>query len=270
MSKANGMLVAVAAAVMVSAGFDASAQDASSKWRFTVGGGVAVVPDYEGSEDYRATPFPLFRAQKGPIYAQVVPGRFGINLESNLLPSENWRLGPLVAVRPGQRDVQDKRVDNVRSGGTTALDAGLMGGYDFKFSGNQVLGLTLFALHDVSGVYDGYQIVPEIEYRRPLGKSWSMRIAASGAFASGGYMSEYFGIDRSDAQRSGLKRYDADAAFKDAGLNASFGYSISERWLLNLGMGYKRLFGDAEDSPVVDDQGSENQFVGSLGISYTW
>jgi outer membrane protein len=263
-------LVAAAVACVVLAGFDANAQDASSKWRFTVGGGVAFVPDYEGSDDYRATPFPMLRAQKGAIFAQVVPGRFGLNIESNLLPSENWRLGPFAALRPGQRDVQDKRVDNVRSGGTTAFDMGLMGGYDFKFSGNQVLGLTLFAAHDVSGVYDGYQIVPEIEYRRPLGESWSMRLDASGAFASGGYMSEYYGIDSKDAQRSGLDRHSADAAFKDFGVGANFGYAITQRWGLNLGMGYKRLFGDAEDSPVVDDQGSENQFVGSLGISYTW
>ncbi len=83
-------------------------------------------------------------------------------------------------------------------------------------------------------------------------------------------MSEYFGIDSKDAQRSGLDQYNADAPFKDVGVGASFGYAIAERWGLNLATGYKLLLGDAKDSPVVDDQGPKHQFVGAVSVSYTW
>ncbi len=238
--------------------------------RWTIGGGVALVPDYEGSSDYRGALFPLLRAQKGPIYGQIGPSRFGIGLETNLLPSENWRLGPIAALQPGQRDVKDKRVDNVRSGGTTAFGLGAAGGYDFRFAGDQIVGLTLFSLFDVSSVHDGFQIVPEVAYQRPLDRRWSVRLTASGAFASGGYMSEYFGIDNRDAQRSGLDEFDADAAFKDAQLGVTFGYGITDAWRLRFGASYRRLLGDAADSPVVDDRGSANQLVGFLGTSYTW
>jgi outer membrane scaffolding protein for murein synthesis (MipA/OmpV family) len=240
------------------------------KWHWTLGGGAAVSPDYEGSNDYRGSLFPLVRAQKGPIYGQLGPGRGGLNLETNLIPSPNWRLGPLAQLYPGQRDVKDKRVDKIHSGGTAAFNLGVSGGYDFRFSGGKVLGLTVLAPFDVSGVYDGYQIIPEVEYRMPLGKRWSMRLVGSGAYASGGYMSEYFGIDQKDSQRSGLDEYNADAAFKDAAFGATFGYSITDNWLLNFGGTYKRLFGDAKDSPVTDDRGSANQLIGSVAVSYTW
>ena len=48
--------------------------------------------------------------------------------------------------------------------------------------------------------------------------------------------------------REHLDEYNADAAFKDAAFGATFGYSITDNWLLNFGGTYKRLFGDAKDS----------------------
>jgi outer membrane scaffolding protein for murein synthesis (MipA/OmpV family) len=33
---------------------------------------------------------------------------------------------------------------------------------------------------------------------------------------------------------------------------------------------YSRLFGYAADSPIVDQRGSENQFIAGVGIGYMW
>jgi outer membrane protein len=33
---------------------------------------------------------------------------------------------------------------------------------------------------------------------------------------------------------------------------------------------YKRLLGDAEDSPVVNDEGDENQLMGGVLVTYTF
>ena len=33
---------------------------------------------------------------------------------------------------------------------------------------------------------------------------------------------------------------------------------------------YTRLVGDAEDSPVVDDEGDENQFFGGVLVKYSF
>ncbi len=63
----------------------------------------------------------------------------------------------------------------------------------------------------------------------------------------------------------GSEDYDMDFA-----LNVGAGYEISQRWDLSLLSQYKLMLGDAEDSPVVDDQGEEHQFFGGFVISYTW
>ena len=46
--------------------------------------------------------------------------------------------------------------------------------------------------------------------------------------------------------------------------------SLSQNWHLAGGVIYSRLVGDAADSPVVKDRGSENQFFAGAGVVYAW
>ncbi len=83
-------------------------------------------------------------------------------------------------------------------------------------------------------------------------------------------MKEYFTINSSDAARSGLNRFDADDGFKDIGLNIGLTYRITDSWSATGLANYTRLLGDAEDSPVTDDEGSANQFFAGLRIDYSF
>ncbi len=82
-------------------------------------------------------------------------------------------------------------------------------------------------------------------------------------------MSSYFGIDAGDAARSGLDQFNADEGFKDVSLRrlADLCASSSTGARRRLAS-YTRLIGDAEDSPVVDDRGDENQLFAGLLINY--
>jgi len=111
-----------------------------------------------------------------------------------------------------------------------------------------------------------------------LGVGYSVKISdpvhmvlmASTSYASGDYMSTYFGIDSRDSARSGLKTYNADPGFKDVGVGVLVNYSIWEHVGFRVIANYTRLVGDAEDSPIVDDRGSANQFFGGLMVTYTF
>ena len=46
----------------------------------------------------------------------------------------------------------------------------------------------------------------------PLGETWRSLMGVETTWASDDYMKAYFGVDGSDASRSGLDEYDADAA----------------------------------------------------------
>ena len=78
-------------------------------------------------------------------------------------------------------------------------------------------------------------------------------------------MSDYFGIDTANAARSGLDRYSADAGFKDAGLDLVLGFGQGPGWRASLIGRYRRLLNDVADSPIVKDEGDEDQhFAGAV------
>ena len=81
-------------------------------------------------------------------------------------------------------------------------------------------------------------------------------------------MDSYFSIDASDAARSGLRQYNADAGIKDVAFGGTLTYGFSERWSISGLATYTRLVGDAADSPVVKNAGDENQFFGGTLINY--
>ena len=83
-------------------------------------------------------------------------------------------------------------------------------------------------------------------------------------------MKGIFGITSEQAGKS-LKHYsvyDAQAGMKDVkiGLNASYDITSSVNLFALAEAG--RLLGNAADSPIVKDQGTENQFTTGLGLVY--
>jgi outer membrane scaffolding protein for murein synthesis (MipA/OmpV family) len=97
-----------------------------------------------------------------------------------------------------------------------------------------------------------------------------MGLTIDGTWADDDYMSSYFGVNANNAARSGLHQFNADAGFKDAGITLSYTYAFGERWGLTALARYDRLFGDAADSPIVDDRGDANQFILGLLVNFTF
>jgi outer membrane protein len=206
-SLVSGALLALAAlqaaqAQDLSVDADVPAVDEPSKptpeWRYMVGIGAAAVPDYEGSEDYTAAPVPLARIQRGEIYAKLA----GLKLSTNLVPHPNFRLGPVLNVRGERADVENDQVDDMRDI-DTALELGLVGGYDLKLD-RAVLSLEVEWLVDVSDEHEGWLLTPRVKYVRSLSDSFTLLASTSLTVASEDYMETYFGVDGADSVRSGL------------------------------------------------------------------
>jgi len=253
-------LIVLGAVAAVSLPLQAQAID------WTLGAGAGVAPDYEGSEDYE--PVPLWNVRAGNLYhkdtyAQIFATRF----RSNLLPHDNFRLG-LAGQYVGKRDdVDNDAVDSLRSTDDGFLLGALIG-YDFKLDGNRVIGVEFEPRYDVGDNIGGL-FTGRTTYLAPFGGgSWVFRGSAEVTYASEDYMSEYFGISGADSARSGLNTFNADADFKDVAFGATLTYKFTENWNVTGLATYTRLLGDAADSPVVDDEGNENQFFGGLTINY--
>lgn len=68
--------------------------------------------------------------------------------------------------------------------------------------------------------------------------------------------------------RSGLPVYALKAGLRDVGLSAKVSYALTETWDLQLLGSYKRLLGDAADSPIVNTEGAADQVSAAVAVAY--
>ncbi len=234
-----------------------------------VGVGVGLIPDYEGSDDYTFGVAPFARLQFKGRQQYIMLNAY--ELQVNVLNHPWLRLGPSLNYHFGRDNVDDDVVDRMEE-----IDGTVEGG---GFVGIELIDSTnprkrfianIDVLTDLGGEHDGYTVSLNARFWYPVAKPIDIGLGGSIVYASGGYMSTYFGVNPTDALRSGLPMFDADAGFKDFRINPVIVYHVNENWHIATGFQYRRLLNDAEDSPVVDMRGSANQWIVGLGLAYSW
>lgn len=234
---------------------------------YTLGLGVAYAPDYEGSNDYAAVP--LWHLRASDLYhPDTFVQLLGPSLRSNLLPSEHWRLGVSGRYQPDYDDVDNSRVQDLNDTDAAGL-LGLTVGYDFLAEPARDFAVELDAQYDVLERNGGI-LTPRLRWQAPLSRQMVVGAAVSTTWGSEDYMGNRFSINSGAAARSGLDEYDADGGIKNAMVSGTASYRFAEAWSLTGIVAYSRLFSEASDSPIVDDEGDENQFAGGLLVNYSF
>lgn len=254
------------AAIIISAGIassalaqdvDVAAAESTGAKENVVGLGIGFAPDYEGSDDMAAVP--LLQARFNFSNGMNL-GLFGNTLRFDMCPDTTWSVGPMLRYRAERDDVDNDKVDRMKTV-DAAVEAGVFLNYNIE---NWFVMFS--ATTDVSDAHDGSVFDLGVGYRHPLDTQTMLTVFAKGTYASEDYMETYFSVDRGDADRSGLPTYEADAELKDVALGGLLQHNINDRWgVLGL-LQYTKLLGDAADSPLVDDEGSDSQLiVGVIG-----
>ena len=235
---------------------------------YTLGLGIAYAPDYEGSDYYTAVP--LWNVRVGNLYhPETFVQVLGPTLRSNLLPDDHWRLGVSGRYQPDYDNVDNSQVQDIKD---TEAD-GLLGvtlGYDFIAERGRDLALEADAQYDVLNGNGGI-VTPRLRWQSPLSESLIVNAALSATWGSEDYMGNRFSINSGGAARSGLDEYDADTGFTNARVTGTVTYRFTDAWsLVGLAAVTAELLGDAADSPIVEDQGDDNQFLGALLVNYSF
>ena len=246
-----GLLVALLILLMVAPSVQAG--------KYSIGGGVGMKPDYEGSSEYVPVPVPTGAAMfDNGMFVKLI----GLNLRANLIPSKIWRLGPMYNYRGERGDVEDNRVDRMKDV-SDANEFGIWGGIDWQGW------LLLFGiLADTGNAYEGSYATLKGGYNWRISEKFVFTMGASTTYADDDYMQTYFGVNRQDSARSGLDRYDADEGIKDVALDLGANWSFAQRWDLRGVLQVKQLVGDANDDSPVVDEGSETQLFTAVLVVF--
>ena len=227
----------------------------------TAGLGAGFAPDYEGSDEYQGVPMLMLKGNydSGRSFALV-----GTNLKVNLLTSKTFSLGPVLNYRMGRDDVENNRVDRMKDI-DDAVEAGIFAAYK---ADKWAFGLEW--LTDVSDEYDGSIVQATIGYNWKVSDQLTVAPGIFATYATDNYMDTYFSVTNKNKGTSGLSNYKAEADMKDFGASVFVHYTPWEKWGIAGIMSYKSLLNDAEDSPVVDDEGDKGQAFFGLMATYRW
>jgi outer membrane protein len=253
-----------------------SPEEITKRDTVTVGVGAAVIPDYEGSDDYRLIPAGAIRGQVSGIsfttrglylYVDLVP-RSGGKLDFNAGPIAGARLNSRRHIKDDVVELLPRRKAAIEVGGFVGVSLhGLTNPYD-------TLGLRLDVVHDIGSAHKSTVVSPNVEFSTPLSRTTYVSANVGMEFVSNKFADYYFTISPTDSLASGLPVFNAGGGLKNWKAGLLLNQSLSGDLLHGLsvfGLGqYSRLVGDFKRSPIVSQRGSASQWIGALGLAYTW
>jgi outer membrane scaffolding protein for murein synthesis (MipA/OmpV family) len=225
--------------------------DNGSDWTVDAGAMALFKPEYEGSDDYEFTWLPILDIRYKKTF--FLDPRRGIGVY--LLDRAGWRLGISAGYRFG-RDEDDS--GDLR--GLGDVDGGVTANIFAEWKTGNFMVNTRFE-QQFTEEDTGYLLDIGAGYTFRISKEFSLKPSVKATYAGPDYMGSFFGISKKQSSRSGLPAYEADAGIKTVGTRLFVLYRLNRHWDVQCSASYKIL----TDSPVVKD---ENQFIGSLGLSY--
>lgn len=252
-------------------------EEIAGKDMVTVAVGGAVVPDYEGSDDYRIIPAAAIRGKVSGISFTTR----GSYLYVDVLPSSgkvSFDAGPIVGARFNSRRHISDPVVELLPRRKTAWEVGGFAGLSFHGVTNPYdsLSFRLDVLHDIGGAHKSTTFSPNLEFSTPVSRTTYVGATVGAEFVSNRFADYYFSISPADSLATGgvLPAFNASGGMKNWKAGLLVNQSITGDLLHGFsifGVGqYSRLVGDFKRSPIVSQRGSANQWLGALGLAYTW
>ncbi len=242
-------------------GLLAAGQAHAGGWTFTVGAQLGVAPPYEGADRDILEPAPTFDLRPKGSPERFTPPDDGTDVA--IFSNQYFEIGPVVRFRYQRNDTGELK-------GFDKIDWAAEPGIYADVWPLSWMRLRLEARHGVTGHY-GWVADTGVDFVY-TGKRWDASIGPRMGFGDSRYMDTYFEVTPAEAARSPAihEAYDPSAGRRYTGVETAVGYHLSRRWRLIADIGYQRLAGSAADSPIVRTTGSADQFMSSLGFTYSF
>lgn len=246
----------------------------------TIGAGGVYLPDYEGSKTYVWRVAPGAIGSIGGFNFTVAGNRASVDLIPNK-PGPGWdlQLGPTALVnfnRSSLKSIDDPRIRALGKRSTAIEVGGFVGigRTGVITSDYDRLSLSLSYRKGVSGAHRAGIWTPTINYFTPLNTKMAVGVYASADYAERGYGKAYFDVDAAQSLASGLPVFTTRKGWKDwtvgtLGTVALTG-DLLHGFKLVAGGTYTKMLNDYARSPVVSIAGKRGQWIGIVGLAYTF
>ena len=228
----------------------------ADNWEGTFGAGATYAPDYLGSDDYDIQALPVLNLTYGD--------QLSINLRDGIawhaIRQGNWTASPFIGYTFGRDNEGDiSRFEKVDGGATFGLRVSYQQGL-WRYS---VAGSTA-----VSGDVEGATFSGSAALRMPISERTLFTLTPSVSYSNEKWTDSLFGVSAQDSARSGIAAYTPDGGYWRAGINATLSYALTPEWTATGFVGTTYLTGNASDSPIVEDLGSDWQALTGVSLTY--
>lgn len=247
---------------------------------YVVGLGAGVLPDYEGSDDYSLSPVPGAAGRVSGFNFLLAGNRASVDLiPDGVGPTWDFQAGPIAVLNLNRSTL--KSIDEVQVRALGKRDAAIeLGGYvgigktGVLTSDFDRLSFSLSYRKGVTGAHDAGLLVPTVNYTTPLSTKALAGVFVSAERAERDYGRAYFDVDAAGSLASGLPQFRTRGGWKNWTVGALAARSITGDLTGGLqavgGVVYRRMLNDFGDSPLTADLGSRNQWLGTIGLAYSF
>lgn len=242
-----------------------------------VGIGVALGPDYEGSDDEKITPGAGIVGSVQGIGFSIRGPSLSVDLIDDPSGSDmTFRFGPTVRYRGGRSKVKDDAVERLGKI-KGVVEAGISAGVGFKklLTPADSLSLGVSVRQDVSGRGAGYSVTPRVGYLSPLGRGVVAGVQAAAVWINGKGARYYYSVSPEQSAASGLPAFRAKGGLKEVSLGTAIAFDLNNDFLdggfaIGGGAQYARLHGSAARTPATSVRGNRHQWLFGGGVAYVF
>jgi MipA family protein len=235
---------------------------ASSNWIVTLKGNLRVGPSYPGADDYSVYGFPSVSFRRAGA-----PQRFSApddGLSFSFLDESAVRIGVVGRFQGGRYYKDDRRLF-----GLAKIDWTVEPGLFLEYWPVDYLRARAEIRRGFGG-HEGFVADLGIDLVQSFG-AFSLSVGPRLSLGDSEFTKTYFGVTPIEAAVNGqVTPYSPSGGLTSVGATAGLTYDWSEAWSTTAFVSYKRLVGDAADSPIVKRFGSENQVGLGLTVSYSF
>ena len=232
--------------------------------RAAVGGGVAVVPRYPGSDRHETRFIPVISFSFGRFFVGGDPGGgAGGGLGLRFYGDQRWTFGAALSPEFGaaREESDDPRLQGLGDIDGT-VRATLFAAYRYAW-----LGLRASVSPDIGGERQGTLARLDLVARHAATERLHFSAGPGVTWASGQYARTFFGIDAGQSARSGLPQHAAGRGINSVRLSIGVNYVMSTTWTVGARAARGLLVGDAADSPVTASR-AQDTFATFLAYRY--